>query len=251
MFLRYIQTKDEATKAQIDSLLAKNPSTEAREFYNQILLDVTTSDEHAGEVFATQSSTKNYFALVQKLLHFQPQISSSVAATEESIQEMVLLDGVYKIESAQRIFISVSQDLLDTLPQGQKTTIETFLQNPKFISANSKAKNGIKHYANDTYKLKTAKTDIGLIATKSFIDDKGNTLIIFDQTYSHKDFDRSTESGNKIELTDISDMIYTSCSNKPRDSHHNDDQDLALTTPLDDMTIMMLGESDSPEALEG
>ena len=49
----------------------------------------------------------------------------------------------------------------------------------KFISSTSKKKNGIKNYGNEIYKLKIAKTDIGLVSTKSYIDDAGNTLIIF------------------------------------------------------------------------
>jgi hypothetical protein len=229
LFLRYIQTKDESIKTQIDELLAKNPSTKTREFYHQILSDVVGSDEHAGEVFTSRTSIQNYYELVQKLFDFQPQTSRLVSVVEEEAQKMILAESIYKIEGTQRIFISVPQNLLDGLPENQRTTIETFLQNPKFIAATSKAKNGIKHYANDTYKLKTAKTDIGLVATKSFVDDKGNTLIIFDQICNHKDLDRSTKGGTITKLADITDLIYAA----PCGSNSDHNSDVPPPTPLE------------------
>lgn len=243
LFLRYIQTKDKTTKTQIDELLTSNPSAEARKFYNQILSEVVSSDEHVGEVFASQDLAQNYFELVQKLLHFQPQTAHLVSVIEEEAQEMVLVEGVYKIQNAERIFISVAQELLDSLAENQRTTIKTFLQNPKFIGAKSKAKNGIKHYSNDTYKLKTAKTDIGLVATQSYIDDEGNTLIIFDQICSHKDLDRADTKGFKTKLSDISDMIFAPSISESAgsDSDHDSDVPPPPTEPYPDGegTIML------------
>lgn len=233
LFLKYIQTKDEVTKAQINALLVKNNSAEAREFYNQILSEVISSDEHAEEVFTSQDSTQNYFELVQKLLHFQPQTAHAVSVVEEEAQEVPLLVEVYPVLGCPNTFVYIHPDTLEQLSTNHKTKLQDLLTRLECIPQSSKNANGFKDYKRGGEKLNIAKIKIkgqdkDIASTSRYEDESGQTLIVFNKFLTHAQTDRALNSKAGVcEIReDITKMIFAPCSSESENSSSDHDSDV-------------------------
>lgn len=191
LLLRYIQTPDNDTMANIKELLDNNADLQG--YCISAILQET--QESAQEILCcNQNLMRKFFELKKAQNNKEEQ-----AKMDDNSKEPELASGVYKIiTNFGDAFFRIAGKFSDLTEQVKEKLLKI-----GFIKNDSVGKNGIKMYDNYTAKLKLDAADEGFYATKTFTYN-GEKMIIFDRLCNHNKASKLINDTklHKLEITE-------------------------------------------------
>lgn len=234
LLLNWIQSNNTSYLDLLNTLLEENPQLNT--YSATCLLHRNIPINVVNVTFSDNPKLLHQFYTLKKKLNNTTKITS---------ENLRLKDDVYEVHGnfTNKIFIQISQKIIEELPKDYKAKILNQLPTIQFIKTNSKGISGIKSYAG-CYKLKISQTNENLYSTQRYLDKEGNILIVFDNLGDHGN---TPYKGNiTTTYSDFKEAIYiTNIDSASVISHHDNvyqgtsvlTDSIAHTTEID-----MLGE---------
>ena len=223
LLLNWIQTSDVQYFEALNSFVQSNP--ELNGYFATCLLNNNVSGDLVVNTFSDKHQLVNKFFTLKKALSHKDKTGAEVLKLQKNVVEV-------KGDFVNKIFVKISEDILNTLEKGYKIKLLEQLKDIHFIKTDSKGLSGLKKYTG-AIKLKISGFDDNLYTTARYLDEKGNILFDLNRYDDHV----TTPYQGRLSTIyqNFDNFIYSMCTEMLAEKN--------IEPPMSDLPISIVGEN--------